>query len=92
MTDWVQVAQQLGIPFVVILAIGFGIWRVMVWVGPRLDKALNAHLELVDSTTKATQATTENVKEIRGLLEASHNTHKELYREMVEHRAKMESA
>ncbi|MDA7978126.1 MAG: hypothetical protein MPJ50_05075 [Pirellulales bacterium] len=88
--NWINVTQQIGIPFAIICALGLGIWRIMRWLAPRFDKALKAHLELVHQTSEASRATTQNVKEIRGLLEASHNKYKELHREVVEHRAKME--
>lgn len=53
MDDAIKLIQNLGFPTAVCLAVGAFLWRLMVWLKPRADKIIDAHLGLV--TTLATE-------------------------------------
>ena len=45
--------QTLGIPVVLLLAIGWGAWQGAKWIAPRLDKFLTAQFLLIDHLKEA---------------------------------------
>jgi hypothetical protein len=34
--DWIDVATKLGVPVAALVALGYGVWRVIVWCGTNL--------------------------------------------------------
>lgn len=63
MDPWLQAAQLVGVPAVILAAIGLGLFRAAHWLAPRVDRLVSGHLEFLEKTT-AIQA------DIQSLVEA----------------------
>ena len=74
--------DRFGVTGVILIAIGFGLFRVGMWVGPRLDNLLGKHLELVDALQESFKSIKETalgfkdtllgiVDMLRGLVESN---------------------
>jgi hypothetical protein len=48
MTEWITVAQTLGVPVAIMFAMGLGIWRAFYWIAPIVHELAVKHGSLVD--------------------------------------------
>lgn len=75
MTD-AQFWLNNGIAVTVLAAVGFAVWRIIIWAGRKLDPIMKAHLDLIQTlrehspkqTTKLEQVLQENVKQTQAIL------------------------
>lgn len=47
MTEWLGAIDRFGVAVCVLIATGLTIWRLGKWMGPRVDKVVDAHVGFV---------------------------------------------
>lgn len=47
--DWGAFAEKWGYPSLLLIGVGYGIYRGLRWLAPRIDKLVDSHIALVDS-------------------------------------------
>lgn len=69
--DFLQMAERIGIPFVILAAFGVAVWRVLVWLGEKVVTPItNSHIALVEETKKCGTRNTETLEKMTDLLGA----------------------
>lgn len=51
--DWEGVATRWGFPIVLLIVIGFAIWRFAQFMKPHVDRVVQSHVALLDDTRNA---------------------------------------
>lgn len=65
MQDWITIAQQLGFPTAVLIAVGWGIWRCARWFATKIVEPL---VPVVFAYVEAAKKSTELVESNAALL------------------------
>lgn len=61
--DWyVRLVERLGISTIILGFVGYAVWTVMTWAGPRVDRLLEKHVEIVDKAIETSQKNTETMR------------------------------
>jgi len=61
--DWyIRLVERLGISTVILAGVAYAAWNVMVWAGPRVDKLIDKHVEIVDTAISTSQKNTETMR------------------------------
>lgn len=76
MTEFIQIAQSFGIPVAMLAVLIFFLWRVLVWLKPRVDAMIDSHIKLVENTSEAVKNTADtlvkmsenNIKDTKSLV------------------------
>lgn len=53
MTEFVQLLQAFGLPVALLAIVGLAIWRIILWLKPWAERAIQGHIDLLDATTKS---------------------------------------
>lgn len=69
---WDQIynlAEKLGFPAVVVIFVGWGLWKIVVWVGEKLVLPISqSHIELVKSTEQTQKTNTDTLSKVTDIL------------------------
>lgn len=83
--DWLDWVSRVGIPAAAMGAMALAIWRVAVWVAPRIDGMIEAHRVFLGQLI----ATQEKLRESIDRHDAeSQETYKTIVQQLIEIRAK----
>jgi hypothetical protein len=62
--------ERVGIPLGCLIALGFAVWRTLIWLGAKVVEPIaNSHVELVESTKKTNELNAETLAKVGELLE-----------------------
>jgi predicted transcriptional regulator len=73
-SEWVSVAESLGVPAAVLFAIMFFIWRVAKATSPYLRKIFDKHIEFVDAAQENSDRCVDVSERTTELLEEIHQS------------------
>lgn len=62
--DWIQVFNTLGFPAGVLLVFATAIWKVLLWLAPRIDQLFQKHMNFVDGVSRRLDETGRLLREI----------------------------
>jgi hypothetical protein len=48
-TDWEGVLNRWGLPILLLLVVGWAVWKLARWIAPRIDRIVDSHVKFVDS-------------------------------------------
>ncbi len=69
--DWIQVAQNFGVPVMCMVALSYAMWRIGKWIGIYILKPLSdRHLIFIDQVAGSLTAATTNITSLTQSLEA----------------------
>lgn len=60
MNEFIQIAQNFGVSVAMLAMIFMFLWRVLVWLKPRIDKLIDSHINLVETTAKSVDSLTKS--------------------------------
>lgn len=60
MTQFDQIAQNFGVSVAMLAVICVFLWRALVWLKPRVDKLVDSHINLVNTTAESVASLTES--------------------------------
>lgn len=58
--DWESIANRWGLPILLLLAVGWAVWKVARWLAPRIDRLVDSHVGFVN----AIEGRVENLEDI----------------------------
>lgn len=48
MPDWLPIFQAVGLPGTILLMLAFAGWKIIPWIGTRVDRFVSRHIQFVD--------------------------------------------
>lgn len=85
MQEIIDVIKQLGVPTGLLIFLGIGLWRVLVWVGNKVVVPIkDAHIELVKSAQQTNEINSKTLDKIANLVEQNDARDKATYTLVVE--------
>ena len=68
--DFMQAAERIGIPMSILMAVGFAVWRIIIWLGEKVITPITAsHIALVEETKKSNTINSETLRKMTEILE-----------------------
>lgn len=74
MSEWISVAQSLGVPVAIMFAMGVGIWRAFTWAAPIGHELAKKHGSLVEKLETYLDRTSEMLSSQVKHLDDQHGT------------------
>lgn len=73
--NWTQLANQFGIPVVVMVVMGFAIWRVgksiLAWAAPNVQKAVDSYIKTNEQNAESASKSADALEKLVPICEAS---------------------
>ncbi len=51
--EFLHLTDRYGVALVVLIMLGLALWRIIKWCGPRIDRIVDAHVEMVRGVTNS---------------------------------------
>jgi hypothetical protein len=83
--EYLDIIKQIGFPSAVLVFVGIGLWRILVWVGNSIVIPIkDAHVKLVESAQKSNELNADTLQKMAKLLETNENRDQATYTLVVE--------
>lgn len=66
--DWEAVLNRWGLPILLLMAVGWAVWKVARWLAPRFDRLADSHVDLVETLKDRVGKLEDNSEEANRLL------------------------
>lgn len=84
---FVKLCERLGISTMMLIAIGYGMWELAHWTGPRVDRLVDKHVEIVDKAMAIGEMNSRTLEKIGDAQESQAQILSEIHRSVVPQRA-----
>lgn len=81
--SWVWVLDRFGLPTLAVIAMGYAIWTVATWFGPKADLLIDTHLKSIAKLVDVSQAQERTLSEIADRGDARDRKIDEIHRAVV---------
>jgi hypothetical protein len=72
--EFIDLVSKLGFPAAIVAVMGLSCWRIMVWLRPRVDQVIDAHLVFVNSINETMAKNTKALEQMAGSLVCRYET------------------